>query len=159
MGSEMCIRDRKNVVVEVRAGTGGDEASIFSGDLYRMYTRYVEKSKWQLEILSSSVGEHGGFKEIIARISGTNVYSKLKFEDISSCTPVILKNIEGSIYCEEMLINASKIIPSSIPNSLELTGASTALRVTLIVFQSPPCKYIVTIEPRPHCSPCNAGLS
>ena len=72
--------DSRNIILEIRAGTGGDEASIFSGDLYRMYTRYVEKSKWQLEILSSSVGEHGGFKEIIARISGTNVYSKLKFE-------------------------------------------------------------------------------
>ena len=69
--------DSRNIILEIRAGTGGDEASIFSGDLYRMYTRYVEKSKWQLEILSSSVGEHGGFKEIIARISGTNVYSKL----------------------------------------------------------------------------------
>ena len=72
--------DSRNIIIEIRAGTGGDEASIFSGDLYRMYTRYVEKSKWQLEILSSNMGEHGGFKEIIARISGTNVYSKLKFE-------------------------------------------------------------------------------
>ena len=72
--------DSRNIIIEIRAGTGGDEASIFSGDLYRMYTRYVEKSKWQLEILSSNLGEHGGFKEIIARISGTNVYSKLKFE-------------------------------------------------------------------------------
>jgi len=72
--------DSRNIIIEIRAGTGGDEASIFSGDLYRMYTRYVEKSKWQLEILSSSAGEHGGFKEIIAKISGVNVYSKLKFE-------------------------------------------------------------------------------
>jgi len=61
--------DSRNIIIEIRAGTGGDEASIFSGDLYRMYTRYVEKSKWQLEILSSNMGEHGGFKEIIARIS------------------------------------------------------------------------------------------
>ena len=72
--------DSRNIIIEIRAGTGGDEASIFSGDLYRMYTRYVEKSKWQLEILSSNLVEHVGFKEIIARISGTTVYSKLKFE-------------------------------------------------------------------------------
>ena len=72
--------DARNIIIEIRAGTGGDEASIFSGDLYRMYSRYVEKNKWQIEILSSNIGEHGGFKEIIARISGSNVYSKLKFE-------------------------------------------------------------------------------
>lgn len=72
--------DSRDIIIEIRAGTGGDEASIFSGDLYRMYTRYVEKSKWQIEVLSSNLGEHGGFKEIIARISGSNVYSKLKFE-------------------------------------------------------------------------------
>ena len=72
--------DSRDIIIEIRAGTGGDEASIFSGDLYRMYTRYVEKSKFKIEILSSNIGEHGGFKEIIARISGSNVYSKLKFE-------------------------------------------------------------------------------
>ena len=72
--------DSRNIIIEIRAGTGGDEASIFSGDLYRMYSRYVEKNKWQMEIMSSNIGEHGGFKEIIARISGSNVYSKLKFE-------------------------------------------------------------------------------
>ena len=73
-------KDSHDIIIEIRAGTGGDEASIFSGDLYRMYSRYVEKNKWQMEIMSSNIGEHGGFKEIIARISGSNVYSKLKFE-------------------------------------------------------------------------------
>ena len=73
-------KDSHNIIIEIRAGTGGDEASIFSGDLYRMYSRYVEKNKWQMEVMSSNIGEHGGFKEIIARISGSNVYSKLKFE-------------------------------------------------------------------------------
>jgi len=72
--------DSRNIIIEIRAGTGGDEASIFSGDLYRMYSRYVEKNKWQMKVVSSNIGEHGGFKEIIARISGSNVYSKLKFE-------------------------------------------------------------------------------
>lgn len=72
--------DGRNVFLEIRAGTGGDEAAIFSGDLFRMYSRYVEKRGWRLEILSENVGEHGGYKEIIARIEGDNVYAKLKFE-------------------------------------------------------------------------------
>jgi peptide chain release factor 1 len=66
--------------VEVRAGTGGDEAAIFAGDLFRMYSRYAEIRKWQIEILSESPGEHGGYKEIIARIIGDGAYSRLKFE-------------------------------------------------------------------------------
>ncbi|VVM83264.1 Peptide chain release factor RF1 [Pseudomonas fluorescens] len=72
--------DGRNVFLEIRAGTGGDEAAIFSGDLFRMYSRYAEKRGWRLEILSENVGEHGGYKEIIARIEGDNVYAKLKFE-------------------------------------------------------------------------------
>jgi peptide chain release factor 1 len=72
--------DNRNIILEIRAGTGGDEASIFTGDVFKMYSRYAEKQKWQLEILSQSPGEHGGFKEIIAKISGLNVYAKLKFE-------------------------------------------------------------------------------
>ncbi len=72
--------DNKNVFLEIRAGTGGDEAAIFSGDLFRMYSRYVEKNGWRLEIMNESFGDHGGYKEIISRISGANVYSQLKFE-------------------------------------------------------------------------------
>lgn len=72
--------DGKNVFLEIRAGTGGDEAAIFSGDLYRMYSRYAEKMGWRVELLSANEGEHGGFKEIITRVSGANVYSQLKFE-------------------------------------------------------------------------------
>lgn len=72
--------DDKNVFLEIRAGTGGDEAAIFSGDLFRMYSRYVESQKWKLEIISESLGDHGGYKEIITRIVGKGVYSRLKFE-------------------------------------------------------------------------------
>ena len=72
--------DNKNAYLEIRAGTGGDEAAIFAGDLFRMYSRYAENQRWNVEILSESSGEHGGYKEIIARISGQNVYAKLKFE-------------------------------------------------------------------------------
>ena len=72
--------DERNIYLEVRAGTGGDEAAIFAGDLFRMYSRFAEMQGWPLEIMSTSHGEHGGFKEIIARISGKSVYAQLKFE-------------------------------------------------------------------------------
>ena len=72
--------DSRNIFLEIRAGTGGAEAAIFSGDLSRMYYRYAEKNNWSIEAVSESEGEHGGYKEIILRISGQNVYSKLKFE-------------------------------------------------------------------------------
>ncbi len=72
--------DGNNVFLEIRAGTGGDEAAIFSGDLFRMYSRYAENQGWKLEILSENSGDHGGYKELITRIIGTGVYSKLKFE-------------------------------------------------------------------------------
>lgn len=72
--------DGRNVFLEVRAGTGGDEAAIFSGDLLRMYLRYAERQGWRVEILSEHAGEHGGYKEVIARVEGDNVYGRLKFE-------------------------------------------------------------------------------
>jgi peptide chain release factor 1 len=72
--------DEKNCYLEIRAGTGGDEAAIFSGDLYRMYLRYAESQGWRIEVLSQSDGEHGGYKEIITLVTGQGVYSKLKFE-------------------------------------------------------------------------------
>jgi len=73
-------RDSCNVFLEIRAGTGGDEAAIFSGDLFRMYSRYAESQGWKVEILSERKGEHGGFKELITRLEGNNVYGQLKFE-------------------------------------------------------------------------------
>jgi len=72
--------DEKNIFLEIRAGTGGDEAAIFAGDLFRMYTRYAETQRWKIEVMSEHEGEHGGYKEIIARIEGNGAYSKLKFE-------------------------------------------------------------------------------
>jgi len=74
------VHDDSNIFLEVRAGTGGDEAAIFAGDLFRMYSRYAEQQRWQIEIISQNEGEHGGYKEIIARIIGNSVYSRLKFE-------------------------------------------------------------------------------
>jgi peptide chain release factor 1 len=73
-------RDDANIYLEIRAGTGGDEAAIFAGDLFRMYSRYAERQGWRVEIMSANHGEHGGFKEIIARVEGKGVFAKLKFE-------------------------------------------------------------------------------
>ena len=72
--------DAKNVVVEIRAGTGGDEASIFAGDLYRMYTKFAQEKKWNLSIVDTSEGTAGGFKEVIFEIAGEDVYGELKYE-------------------------------------------------------------------------------
>lgn len=72
--------DDSNVFLEVRAGTGGDEAAIFAGDLFRMYSKYAETSGWKIEILAAREGEHGGYKEIISRVTGNSIYAKLKFE-------------------------------------------------------------------------------
>ena len=72
--------DNCNVFLEIRAGTGGAEAALFAGDLYRMYTRYAEERGWRTEIVSASAAEHGGYKEVIVRVSGNQVYARLKFE-------------------------------------------------------------------------------
>jgi peptide chain release factor 1 len=72
--------DERNLLLEIRAGTGGDESALFAGDLFRMYARFAERNRWQVEIISESAGEAGGYKEVIARIAGAGAYSKLKFE-------------------------------------------------------------------------------
>jgi peptide chain release factor 1 len=105
--------DGANVFLEIRAGTGGDEAAIFSGDLFRMYSRYADLQRWQVEVISERRGEHGGYKEIIVRLAGKDVYSRLKFESgahrvqrvpetesqgrvhTSACTVAVLPEVEG----------------------------------------------------------------
>jgi len=72
--------DNKNIFLEIRAGTGGDEAAIFAGDLYKMYTRYAESKRWTVELINESLGDHGGYKEVVVRIVGQGAYSRLKFE-------------------------------------------------------------------------------
>ncbi len=105
--------DDRNIYLEIRAGTGGDEAALFAGDLFRMYCRYAESRNWRVEPISQSEGEHGGFKEIIARVIGDGAYSRLKFESgvhrvqrvpetesqgrihTSACTVAILPELEA----------------------------------------------------------------
>ena len=72
--------DERNLFLEVRAGTGGDESALFAGDLFRMYSRFAERNRWQVEVVSESPGDAGGYKEVIARIAGQGAYSRLKFE-------------------------------------------------------------------------------
>jgi peptide chain release factor 1 len=105
-------RDDSNIFLEIRAGTGGDEAAIFAGDLFRMYARFAERQGWKVEVLSESAGEHGGYREIISRVVGKGAYSRLKFESgthrvqrvpateaqgrihTSACTVAILPELE-----------------------------------------------------------------
>jgi len=72
--------DSRNVILEIRAGTGGDESALFAGDLFRMYSRFAEKNRWKVETISASESERGGFKEIVASVEGQDVFAKLKFE-------------------------------------------------------------------------------
>ena len=116
--------DARNVFLEIRAGTGGDEAAIFAGDLLRMYARYAELRGWRMEVLSERPGEHGGYKEIISRIEGRDVYAHLKFESgahrvqrvpetesqgrihTSACTVAVLPEVEA---VDEVEINKSDL--------------------------------------------------
>ena len=116
--------DDNNIFLEIRAGTGGDEAAIFAGDLFRMYQKYAEARNWPLEILSQNLGEHGGFREIIVRVAGQGAYSRFKFESgthrvqrvpetesqgrihTSACTVAILPEVEG---VEEIEINPADL--------------------------------------------------
>ena len=116
--------DDNNIFLEIRAGTGGDEAAIFAGDLFRMYQKYAEGRGWSTEVLSASPGEHGGFKEVIVRVAGQGAYSRFKFESgthrvqrvpetesqgrihTSACTVAILPEAEG---VEEIEIHPSDL--------------------------------------------------
>ncbi len=116
--------DSSNVFLEIRAGTGGDEAAIFSGDLFRMYSRYAEKVGWKIEVVSMRVGDHGGYKEIISRVTGKDVFAQFKFESgahrvqrvpetesqgrvhTSACTVAIMPEVEG---VDEIQINKNDL--------------------------------------------------
>lgn len=116
--------DNKNIFLEIRAGTGGDEAALFAGDLFRMYSRYAELRHWKLEIMNENRGEHGGYKEIIARIAGEDAYSRLKFESgghrvqrvpetesqgrvhTSACTVAVMPEVDS---VEEVDINSNDL--------------------------------------------------
>jgi peptide chain release factor 1 len=129
-------RDDKNVIVEIRGGTGGDEAALFAGDLFRMYSRYAERQGWKTEVLSSHPTDVGGFKEIVFQVNGSAVYSKLKFESgvhrvqripvtesggrihTSAATVAVLPEIRIDIFC------------SSGPGGQSVNTTQSAVRIT-----------------------------
>jgi len=141
--------DESNIFLEIRAGTGGDEAALFAGDLFRMYSRYVESKRWQIETINTSVGEHGGFKEIVARIIGHGAYSRFKFESgthrvqrvpetesqgrihTSACTVAILperEDIEGvDIQASDLKIDTYR---SSGAGGQHVNTTDSAIRIT-----------------------------
>ena len=143
--------DDSNIFLEVRAGTGGDEAAIFAGDLFRMYARYAESRRWEVEILSESPGEHGGYKEIISRIIGRGAFSLLKFESgthrvqrvpateaqgrihTSACTVAILPELEE---VESIDINPADLrvdtFRSSGAGGQHVNKTDSAIRITHI---------------------------
>ncbi|MGD8379093.1 MAG: peptide chain release factor 1 [Gammaproteobacteria bacterium] len=141
--------DDSNIFLEIRAGTGGDEAALFAGDLFRMYCRYAEQQRWQVEVLSESEGEHGGYKEIICRLVGHGAYSRLKFESgahrvqrvpetesqgrihTSACTVAILPEAEE---IEDIEINPSELkvdtFRASGAGGQHVNKTDSAIRVT-----------------------------
>jgi len=144
-------RDDKNIFLEVRAGTGGDEAAIFAGDLFRMYARYAENTGLVVETVSESPGEHGGYKEIIARIAGRGVFSRFKFESgthrvqrvpateaqgrihTSACTVAILPELDE---VEDVTINPADLrtdtYRSSGAGGQHVNKTDSAVRITHI---------------------------
>jgi len=141
--------DDSNIFLEIRAGTGGDEAALFAGDLFRMYQRYVEGHKWKIEIVNTSHGDHGGYKEIVARIIGHGAYSRFKFESgthrvqrvpetesqgrihTSACTVAILaerESIEGvDIQTQDLRIDTFR---ASGAGGQHVNTTDSAIRIT-----------------------------
>lgn len=118
--------DDSNVFLEIRAGTGGDEAAIFAGDLFRMYNKYSEAMDWSVEVISAREGEHGGYKEIISRISGSSIFAKLKFESgVHRVQRVPTTESQGRIHTSACTV---AILPE--PDEIEETEINSAdLRV------------------------------
>ncbi|HEY5899646.1 MAG TPA: peptide chain release factor 1 [Burkholderiales bacterium] len=141
--------DERNVFLEVRAGTGGDESALFAGDLFRMYMRYAERQRWQVEMISESPSDLGGYKEVIARIVGQGVYSKLKFESgghrvqrvpeteaqgrihTSACTVAVLPEADA---LDEVVLNPAELridtYRASGAGGQHVNKTESAIRVT-----------------------------
>src|ERR1035437_3483281 len=141
--------DERSVFLEVRAGTGGDEAALFAGDLFRMYSRFAERRRWQVEVVSESLGEMGGYKEIIARIVGQGAYSVLKFESgahrvqrvpatetqgrvhTSACTVAIMPEVDE---VDDVVLNSSDLridtFRASGAGGQHINKTDSAVRIT-----------------------------
>lgn len=119
--------DERNVILEIRAGTGGDEAAIFAGDLFRMYQRYAASKGWRLEIISASEGDHGGFKEIIASIVGQGAYARLKFESgVHRVQRVPATEAQGRIHTSAATV---AVLPEAEDVDIEIKDADLRIDV------------------------------
>ena len=119
--------DERNVILEIRAGTGGDEAAIFAGDLFRMYQRYAAFKGWKLEIISASEGDHGGYKEIIASIMGAGVYARLKFESgVHRVQRVPATEAQGRIHTSAATV---AVLPEAEDVDIEIKDADLRIDV------------------------------
>src|SRR5712692_3065005 len=120
--------DEKNVIVEIRAGEGGEEAALFAADLYRMYTRYAERKRWKTEILSQSDSEKGGFKEIVFRVAGRGAYSRLKFESgVVRVQRVPATEAQGRIHTSTATV---AVLPEAEDVDLELKPEELRIEVS-----------------------------
>jgi len=117
--------DKANVVLEVRAGTGGDEAALFAGDLFRMYQRYAQLMGWQMEVLSVAEGEVGGYKEIVANVSGTDVFAHLKFESGVHRVQRVPKTESGG----RIHTSAATVAVLPAPENIEIEIRSEDIRI------------------------------
>jgi peptide chain release factor 1 len=134
--------DARSAIIEVRAGTGGDEAALFAADLFRMYQRYAESQRWRLEVLSSSPTETGGYKEIIASIEGKDVYSKLKFESgTHRVQRVPLTETQGRIHTSAVTV---AILPEA--EEVDVDIDPTALRVDVFRSSGPGGQSVNTTD-------------
>ncbi|MBW1646011.1 MAG: peptide chain release factor 1 [Deltaproteobacteria bacterium] len=119
--------DSKNVVLEIRAGTGGDEAALFAADLFRMYSRYAEQRRWQIEILSENATGVGGFKEIIALVQGQQVFSRLKYESgVHRVQRVPATESQGRIHTSAVTV---AILPEADEVELEINPADLRIDI------------------------------
>jgi peptide chain release factor 1 len=119
--------DEKNVIVEVRAGEGGEEAALFGADLYRMYARYAERHRWKTEILSQSQSEKGGFKEVIFKVSGRGAYSKLKFESgVHRVQRVPATEAQGRIHTSTATV---AVLPEAVETDLVINDEDLKIDV------------------------------
>src|SRR6201992_2721171 len=113
--------DEGSAILEVRAGTGGDEAALFAGDLFRMYVKYAERKRWKVEVLSSSEGTAGGFKEIVAEISGRGVFARLKFESgVHRVQRVAATETQGRIHTSAATV---AVLPIAQESDFEINEA------------------------------------